>query len=159
MRKNHIPKLQRRIVTRNKKRVLRHIGNEPQLVCSRCKSIFPEFLGRCPECGAKDWVGISEVNPYNHLAMEQFLRLCGHLLWFIPTLGTIYLLWQINDAQGLVLQNYIMGSLLLFSLGIVCSVAFFGLSELNRRVIRIQKRLRAFHENYRGKQRIRSRMN
>ena len=64
--KNTIPKLNRPIHTFQKKRRLQKHGKEPVLVCSKCKTVFPEFLARCPECGSRDWQGLSEVNPYNN---------------------------------------------------------------------------------------------
>ena len=152
--KKYIPKFNGKIKARYKRRQSSRFTADPVLVCSKCKHVFPEFLARCPECGSRDWQGLSEVNPYNYLPMEQFLKLCGHMLWLFATIGSIFLLWQTNTEDTEMNEIYVMSAIALAFGGILISVAYFGMSELTRRVERIQKRLRAFHENYRNRQRV-----
>lgn len=151
--KKYIPKLNHKIIVRHKRRNSLGLSKEPVLVCSKCKHVFPEFLARCPECGSRDWQGISEVNPYNYLPMEQFLKICGHCLWLFATIASIFLLWQTDTTDRLMNEIYVLSAIMLAFGGVLTSVAYFGMSEITRRVERIQKRLRAFHENYRNKQR------
>ena len=152
--KKHIPKFSNKIKVRSKRRNSSSLTKVPVLVCTKCKHVFPEFLARCPECGSKDWQGLSEVNPYNYLPMEQFLKLCGHLLWIFATIGSIFLLWQTDTENRVMNEIYVFTAVLVAFCGILISVAYFGMSELTRRVERIQKRLRAFHESYRNRQRV-----
>ena len=150
--KKYIPKLNGKIKVRSKRKCSSSLTKEPVLICSKCKHVFPEFLARCPECGSRDWQGLSEVNPYNYLPMEQFLKICGHMLWLFATIGSLFLLWQTNTEDRVMNEIFVLSAILLAFMGILISVAYFGMSELTRRVERIQKRLRAFHENYRNRQ-------
>jgi len=152
--KKHIPKFNGKIRVRKKRKDYSSLTREPMLICSKCKHVFPEFLAKCPECGSRDWQGLSEVNPYNYLPMEQFLKICGHLLWLFATFGSIFLLWQTNTEDRMMNEIYVLAAILLAFGGIIISVAYFGMSELTRRVERIQKRLRAFHENYRNRKKV-----
>ncbi len=147
----YIPKLNNKIRIRRKKRHFHNFTEDKMLVCSRCKTVFPEYLARCSGCGSKDWQGISEVNPYNYLPMEQFLKICGHGLWLFATLGAIYMLWQTDTSDNAMNEIYVISAVLLAFLGIMTSVAYFGLSEITRRIERMQRRLRVFHENYRNR--------
>ncbi len=157
--KRHIPKLNNRLKVRVKKRNYSNLVKDKMVVCSRCKTVFPEYLVRCPECGSKEWQGISEINPYNYLPMQQFLKMCGHALWLFATIGAIYLIWQTDSDDDALNQVYAMSAILLAFFGILASVGYFGLSELTRRVERIQRRLRAFHENYRNQKKYLRRTN
>ena len=39
-------------------------GNvQQELQSAHCKTIFPDYLGRCPECGSDEWTALVEVNP------------------------------------------------------------------------------------------------
>lgn len=145
--KTTIPKLNKPIRSLKKKRRIQKHGKEPVLVCSKCKTVFPEFLARCPECGSRDWQGLSEVNPYNNAPLEQFLKLCGHLMWLGGCIACIFILWQTTSHDQSYNELLVLSAVLVAAFGIFASVGYFGLSEINRRVERIQKRLRAFHEN------------
>lgn len=151
--KKYIPKLNGKIKVRSRKRNFLGLGKDPVLICSRCKHNFPEFMARCPECGSKEWQGIAEVNPYNYLPMEQFLKVCGHFLWVFATVASLFLLWQTDTTDRFMNEIYVLAAIIFAFGGILTSVAYFGMSELTRRVERIQKRLRVFHENYRNRQR------
>lgn len=146
--KTTIPKLNKPIRSLKKKRRIQKHGKEPVLVCSKCKTVFPEFLARCPECGSRDWQGLSEVNPYNNAPLEQFLKLCGHLMWLGGCIACIFILWQTTSHDQSYNELLVLSAILVAAFGIFASVGYFGLSEINRRVERIQKRLRAFHENF-----------
>lgn len=120
-----------------------------ELQCSRCKAIFPDYLARCPECGSEEWVGLAEVNPYTSMPMETFLKCCGHLLWLFGTFGFLAMIWH-TDSQNEYQNNlFAYGAILVLFCGILFSAAYFGMSEMARRIVRIQRRLRAFHEKYR----------
>ena len=122
---------------------------ERELQCSRCKAIFPDYLARCPECGSDEWIGLVEVNPYTRMPMETFLKACGHLLWLIGTVGFLVLLWQTDSPDPETNRLFAYGAVLLLFCSVLFSAAYFGMSELMHRIVRMQRRLRAFHENYR----------
>lgn len=122
---------------------------ERELQCSRCKAIFPDYLARCPECGSDEWIGLVEVNPYTRMPMETFLKACGHLLWLMGTVGFLVLLWQTDGPDPETNRLFIYGAVLLLFCSVLFSAAYFGMSELMHRIVRMQRRLRAFHENYR----------
>ena len=125
---------------------------ERELQCSRCKAIFPDYLTRCPECGSEEWIGLVEVNPYTRMPMETFLKACGHLLWLVGTIGFLVLLWQTDSPDAETNKLFIYGAFLLLFCSVLFSAAYFGMSEIMRRILRMQRRLRAFHENYRDDQ-------
>lgn len=142
-------KKQRRIL--RKKELQRHSDGilHVELQCARCKATFPDYLKRCPECGSTEMLGFVEVNPYSTLPMENFLRWCAHLLWLSATIGCVLLLWQTggsDDSENILFA--ISGVVVLF-VGVLLSAAYFGLSENNRRLVRLQRRLRVFHDSYR----------
>lgn len=125
---------------------------ERELQCSRCKAIFPDYLARCPECGSEEWIGLVEVNPYTRLPMETFLKACGHLLWLVGTVGFLVLLWQTDSPDPETNRLFAYGAVFLLFCGVLFSAAYFGMSEMMHRIVRMQRRLRAFHENYRDDQ-------
>lgn len=125
---------------------------ERELQCSRCKAIFPDYLARCPECGSEEWIGLVEVNPYTRMPMETFLKFCGHLLWLIGTIGFLVLLWQTDSTDAETNRLFMYAAALLLFCSVLFSAAYFGMSEIMRRILRMQRRLRAFHENYRDDQ-------
>ena len=119
-----------------------------ELQCSHCKAIFPDFLARCPECGSDEWVGYTEVNPYTRLPMELFLKICGHILWLVGVVGFLVMMWETGEEGLEHPELLIYGAVLLLLLSIVFSGAYFGMSELMRRLLRVQRRLKAFHQYY-----------
>ena len=123
-----------------------------ELQCSRCKAIFPDYLARCPECGSEDWNGLVEVNPYTRMPMENFMKYCGHLVWLFGTVGFLVLLWQTDTPNEEANSFFIYGAFLLLFCCVLGSTIYFGMSEVMRRILRMQRRLRAFHENYRDDQ-------
>jgi len=127
------------------------IQPDRELICAACGAVFPEYLARCPECGSEEWKGLVEVNPYTRLPMEQFLKFCGHGLWIFGTLGCLMLFWQTGGENSEMDEVYIFLGIILLLSGVLFSAAYFGLSELLRRLLRVQRRLRAFHEAYREK--------
>ena len=125
---------------------------ERELQCSRCKAIFPDYLARCPECGSEEWIGLVEVNPYTRMPMETFLKACGHLLWLFGTVGFLVLLWQTDSSDAETDRLFAYAAVLLLFCSVLFSAAYFGMSEIMRRILRMQRRLRVFHENYRDDQ-------
>jgi Predicted ATP-dependent serine protease len=116
--------------------------------CERCGSRFPDFLARCPECGSTEWEELAEVNPYTRMPMESFLKACGHLFWLLGTAGFLAMLWQTGDNP----QHdhlYLYGAVVSIVTGVLFSAFFFAQSEILRRILRMQRRLRAFHDTYR----------
>lgn len=93
-----------------------------------------------------------EVNPYTRMPMETFLKACGHLLWLVGTIGFLVLLWQTDSPDAETNKLFIYGAFLLLFCSVLFSAAYFGMSEIMRRILRMQRRLRAFHENYRDDQ-------
>lgn len=124
-------------------------GDSPQCICSRCRSLFSDFHHRCPECGSYEWESYQEENPYSRMPLERFIQLCGHGFWLVGTILFIAFLWQTdsNDYE----QNKLYIYMAIFSLiaGVLISAFYFALGELIVRTMRIQRRLRAFHDHYR----------
>lgn len=114
---------------------------ERELICADCRAVFPESLGRCPVCHSTEWRGLVEVNPYTHRPMKNLLRMYGHALWIAGTAGFLAMLWQTTSTDVETNDLYILGALVLLISGVLCSAAFFALSELISRVLRIQRRL------------------
>lgn len=120
-----------------------------ELQCTRCKAVFPDYLDHCPECGNRDWISLAEVNPYTRMPMESFLKSCGHLLWIIGTATFLVLLWQTDDPDEDLDRLYGYGAILILFCSVMASAFYFGMSEMMRVLLRLQRRLRAFHEHYR----------
>ncbi len=137
-----------RLISRHRLRSLRPLEEQPRILqCARCKALFADYLARCPECGSEDWSGLSEVNPYARLPLESILRLCGHLLWLVSVAAFLACLWQTGEGESV--ADWMALALLALASGMLGSVAFFGMSEILRRLLRVQRRLKAFHEHYR----------
>ena len=60
---------------------------QQELQCAHCKTIFPDYLARCPECGSEEWTALVEVNPYSRIPMESIVKGCGHMLWMLGLFG------------------------------------------------------------------------
>lgn len=124
-------------------------GNvQQELQCAHCKTIFPDYLGRCPECGSDEWTALVEVNPYARVPMESLIKGCAHLLWMLGILGFFIFVWQMDDPDPDMCMLYLYGGIATLVICILISTAFFSLSELMRRILRIQRRLKVFHEHY-----------
>lgn len=121
---------------------------QQELQCAHCKTIFPDYLARCPECGSEEWTALVEVNPYARIPLESLIKGCGHLLWMLGIFAFFILIWQMDSdvAEENRLYFYLAVSMLVIS--ILISAGFFGLSEILRRVLRMQRRLKVFHEHY-----------
>lgn len=128
--KTTIPKLNKPVQALPRKRRIQKHGKEPVLVCSKCKTVFPEFLARCPECGSRDWQGLSEVNPYNNAPLEQFLKLCGHLMWLGGCIACIFLLWQTTSSDQAYNELLVLSAVLVAAFGVFASVGYFGSVKL-----------------------------
>jgi hypothetical protein len=121
---------------------------QQELQCAHCKTVFPDYLARCPECGSDEWTALTEVNPYSRIPMESIVKGCGHLLWMLGLLGFFILAWQMDDPDPAVNRLYLYSGIAFLAVGIILSTAFSSLSELMRRTLRIQRRLKVFHEHY-----------
>ena len=108
---------------------------QQELQCAHCKTVFPDFLGRCPECGSDEWTALVEVNPYARVPM-------------LGILGFFILVWQMDSPDDATNRLYLYAAIATLLVCILISTALFSLSELMRRVLRIQRRLKVFHEHY-----------
>ncbi len=124
------------------------IAVQQELQCAHCKTIFPDYLGRCPECGSDEWTALVEVNPYARVPMESIIKGCAHLLWMLGILGFFIFIWQMDDPETEVNLLYLYSGIATLVVCILISAAFFSLSEVMRRILRIQRRLKFFHEHY-----------
>lgn len=121
---------------------------QQELQCAHCKTVFPDFLGRCPECGSDEWTALVEVNPYARVPMESLIKGCAHILWMLGILGLFILVWQMDSPDDATNRLYLYAAIATLLVCILISTALFSLSELMRRVLRIQRRLKVFHEHY-----------
>ncbi len=131
------------------KRFVQEVAEQAEkLQCANCKYVFANYLTRCPECGSEEWTGYTEINPYTRLPLESFLKGCGHIFWLGGTLLCIYFFWNTDTDDNELNQMFILMGLLSLGLGVLLSSLYFGLSEIIHRILRLQRRLRAFHENH-----------
>ena len=121
---------------------------QQELQCAHCKTIFPDYLARCPECGSEEWTALVEVNPYSRIPMESIVKGCGHMLWMLGLFGFFVFIWQMDTPDPEQNRLYLYGGLCSLAVGIIASTAFSSLSELMRRTLRIQRRLKVFHDHY-----------
>lgn len=68
--------------------------------------------------------------------METFLKACGHLLWLVGTIGFLVLLWQTDSPDAETNKLFIYGAFLLLFCSVLFSAAYFGMSEIMRRILR-----------------------
>ncbi len=118
------------------------------LKCEKCQATFGDDLEKCPECGSGELSKYQMENPMSRLPIHRLLSVAGHLAWMIGVGVCISLIWHTNTpdtSENLVTLLVAFGSLLL---SLIVSVTLFGMGELLRRVIRIQRRLRAFVDVY-----------
>lgn len=120
--------------------------------CVQCKLVFPDYMGCCPKCGSEEREGLDEVNPYTRMPMSSFLKACGHIFWIVGVISFLGLVWQTDNVDKNINVMFFFGGLFMLVCGVIMSAAYFALSELIRRVLRIQRRLHAFHETYRSTQ-------
>ena len=116
--------------------------------CEKCGTVFKEGVERCPECNSRRFVSYEMENPISRLPMEALLNVAGHCIWIIGVGVCIALLWDTNtgdDDTNWMLALAGFGALFL---SLVLSVAMFGLGEILARVIRVQRRVRAFTKEY-----------
>jgi len=120
--------------------------------CAECRLIFPDYMGCCPKCGSEERTSLVEVNPYSRMPMASFLKACGHIFWLVGVIAFLMLIWQTNNSDKETSLMFLYVGLIVLVCGVIMSAAYFALSELIRRVLRIQRRLQAFHETYRSAQ-------
>lgn len=105
-------------------------------------------MEQCTQCGSTELSGYDIDNPYSKLPMQRLLKVCGHLMWLTGVIATLALLWQTNNKDNSINLMFLFGGLATLSLSIIGSVCLFALGEMMRRVIRIQRKLRAFVDEY-----------
>lgn len=118
-----------------------------RLRCEKCGEVFSDSFERCPNCGSSRFEGYTVVNPISRLPMEHIVRVMGHLMWLLGVTVCIALLWQTDssDENRNMLYMY-MGFGTLF-VSVFVSVTLFAIGEILKRIIRIQRRLRAMFED------------
>lgn len=115
--------------------------------CDECFTPYTEEDKICPGCG-KRLPGYDMENPISRLPMEQILRVAGHLLWIIGVTGCLVALWYTNQKDETLNWLIAAGGFVFLIGSIIISITLFGMSEMLRRIIRIQRRVRAFVEDY-----------
>ena len=130
------------------KKIIKPSDVQQELQCAHCKTIFPDYLARCPECGSEEWTALVEVNPYSRIPMESIVKACGHLLWMLGLFGFFVFIWQMDTPDAEQNRLYLYAGICCLAVGIIASTAFSSLSELMRRTLRIQRHLKAFHAHY-----------
>ena len=130
------------------KKTIKPVDIQQELQCAHCKTIFPDYLARCPECGSEEWTALVEVNPYSRIPMESIVKGCGHMLWMLGLFGFFIFVWQMDTPDPEQNRLYLYAGICSLVVGIIASTAFSSLSELMRRTLRIQRRLKVFHDHY-----------
>ena len=118
------------------------------LQCEWCGTVFEDKLEYCPVCKSQHAVGYEMENPVSRLPMEGILRVTGHLVWVIGLIGGLIFFWNTDQANEHTNFMLMIGGIACIALSIVLSILFFGMSELLQRIIRIQRRVRAFSSGY-----------
>lgn len=118
------------------------------LQCEWCGTVFEEELDRCPACKSKFIVGYEMENPVSRLPMEHILRVTGHSVWLIGLVVGIVLFWNTDQPTERVNYLLLFGGIISIASGMVLSILFFGLGEVLSRIVRIQRRVRAFSTGY-----------
>ncbi len=116
--------------------------------CEKCGTVFKEGLDRCPQCNSRRVISYEMENPVSRLPMEAMLNMAGHCLWILGVCICIALLWDTNTDNADLNWLYALAGFGALFLGLVFSVAMFGLGEILSRLIRVQRRVRAFTKEY-----------
>ncbi len=121
--------------------------------CEQCGASFAEELEQCPECESENVHQYEMANPFSRLPMEDILRVTAHAVWIFGVVACLMLFWNTDYPEDK--MNYIMlfSGIGALAASLIFSIALFGLSESLRRMIRVQRRLRAFSEEYDQRQR------
>ncbi|WP_461211333.1 hypothetical protein [Desulfocurvus sp. DL9XJH121] len=118
------------------------------LQCEKCGEVFSDSYEQCPKCGSRRFEGYTVVNPIARLPMESILRLCGHLLWIAGTVACILFLWNTNTPDTTRNWWFAVAGFGVLGLSVIMAIALFALGEMLKRIIRIQRRLRAIMDEY-----------
>jgi len=70
------------------------------------------------------------------------------MLWMLGLFGFFVFIWQMDTPDPEQNRLYLYGGICSLAVGIIASTAFSSLSELMRRTLRIQRRLKVFHDHY-----------
>lgn len=118
------------------------------LQCDKCGEVFGDDYDQCPKCGSRRFLGYLMVNPVARLPMESILRFLAHLFWIMGTVVCVGFLWNTNtqDSTHNIFMMFAGFGVLAFSL--IFSVALFAMGEMLKRIIRIQRRVRAILDEY-----------
>lgn len=118
------------------------------LRCEKCGESFSDSFEQCPKCGSRRFEGYTVVNPISRLPMESILRFVGHVLWIAGTVLCVGFLWNTNSDDTA--RNWMMAvagfSVLGFS--VITAITLFAMGEMLKRIIRIQRRLRALMDEH-----------
>lgn len=115
--------------------------------CNECLTPYSEEDTLCPGCGKK-LPGFDLENPYSKLPMEHILRVVGHVVWIVGVVGFLIVLWNTDQKSENLNWLIAAGGVVFLTVSIIVSVTLFCMSEILRRVIRIQRKVRAFMEEY-----------
>lgn len=121
------------------------------LRCEKCGESFSNSFEKCPKCGSRSFEGYTVVNPISRLPMESILRFLSHMMWLMGTAACIVFLWNTDSADTT--RNWWMVAagfgVLWFS--VISAVTLFALGEMLKRIIRVQRRVRAMMDDQSGK--------
>ncbi|SKA73772.1 hypothetical protein [Desulfobaculum bizertense] len=118
------------------------------LQCEVCGETFSKSYGQCPKCGSEDFVGYKMLNPVARIPMEQVLIVVAHLSWILGTIACIAMLWSTGGEDQTFDLLMMFGGVATLIFSFILSVALFALGEILGRTIRIQRRVKAFVNNY-----------
>ncbi len=118
------------------------------LQCEWCGTVFEDSLEHCPACSSKHAVGYEMENPVSRLPMEDILRVTGHVVWILGLIGGLTLFWNTDQPSDRLNYLLFLAGVIFISMSVVLSILFFGMGEILKRIIRIQRRVRAFSEGY-----------
>ena len=58
------------------------IDVQQELQCAHCKTLFPDYLARCPECGSDEWTALTEINNEKARKINTLISAIKNLCFF-----------------------------------------------------------------------------
>jgi len=118
------------------------------LRCEKCGESFSESFEQCPKCGSRRFEGYTVVNPISRLPMEAILRFVAHVLWLSGTAICIGFLWNTDTPDTTHNWLMVIAGFGILGFSVVSAITLFALGEMLKRIIRIQRRVRAMMDDH-----------
>jgi len=118
------------------------------LRCEKCGESFSDSFEQCPKCGSRRFEGYTVVNPISRLPMESMLRFVGHVMWLMGTAVCFGFLWNTNTDDATRNWWMVVAGFGILGFSVVSAITLFALGEMLKRIIRVQRRVRAMMDDH-----------